>query len=109
MMNDERKKEAEVSDPRTFRSPSILIPSLFIIHHSSFIVSSFIMSYLSTILADSPFVYWRLGEATGSTAADASGNGRDGSYTGSLTLARPGATADGDTAALFAGGRVAPA
>lgn len=38
------------------------------------------MSYSSTVLADSPVAYWRLGEASGTTAADSSGNGRTGTY-----------------------------
>lgn len=37
--------------------------------------------YSQTILNDSPYLYWRLGETVGSVAADASGNGRDGTYT----------------------------
>lgn len=40
------------------------------------------MTYSSTILADSPTLYWRLGES-GATAADTSGNGKTGTYTGS--------------------------
>jgi hypothetical protein len=38
------------------------------------------MSYETEILADSPVGYWRLGEASGTTAADASGNGYTGTY-----------------------------
>ena len=33
-------------------------------------------SYSQEVLADSPLAYWRLGEASGTTAADASGNNR---------------------------------
>jgi hypothetical protein len=44
------------------------------------------MSYVSEVLADSPLAYWRLGEASGTTAADASGNGRDGTYLNTPTL-----------------------
>lgn len=38
------------------------------------------MSYQSTVLADAPIGYWRLGESSGSTAADSSGNGLNGTY-----------------------------
>lgn len=38
------------------------------------------------ILALSPAGYWRLGETSGSVAADSSGNSRDGSYNGTYTL-----------------------
>jgi len=51
------------------------------------------MSYSSEVLADSPVGYWRLEETTGATAADSSGNARDGTYTGSPTLGVPGALA----------------
>jgi glucose/arabinose dehydrogenase len=47
--------------------------------------------YSGAVLADSPLAYWRLGESSGSTAADASGNGRAGSYLNSPTLGAPGA------------------
>lgn len=43
------------------------------------------MSYSAEILADSPYAYWRLGEASGATAEDASPNNRDGVYNSSPT------------------------
>lgn len=62
------------------------------------------MSYASTILADSPVAYWRLGDATGTTAADSSGNALAGTYHGGFTLAEPGSLAgDSDTSVLFDG------
>lgn len=39
--------------------------------------------YVGQVLQDSPLVYWRLGEPSGATAADSSGNGRTGTYTAS--------------------------
>ncbi|MGH9268173.1 MAG: LamG-like jellyroll fold domain-containing protein, partial [Acidimicrobiales bacterium] len=60
--------------------------------------------YKETVLADGPVAYWRLGEASGTTAADSSGNGRTGSYLGGVTLSTPGAIAtDAGTAATFNG------
>jgi hypothetical protein len=60
-------------------------------------------SYVAEVLADQPLGYWRLGEAQGALmAVDASGNGRDGSFVGSVELGAPGAIA-GDTAARFDG------
>jgi hypothetical protein len=44
------------------------------------------MSYRATVLADAPVCYLRLGERSGTIAADASGNGRVGTYTGGVTL-----------------------
>ena len=48
------------------------------------------------MLADSPLAYWRLGETSGTTAADSSGNNRSGSYLASPSLNQPGALV-GDT------------
>lgn len=44
------------------------------------------MSYESAVLADSPSLLWPLNETSGTTAADASGNGNIGTYTGGYTL-----------------------
>ncbi|MGI8825452.1 MAG: LamG-like jellyroll fold domain-containing protein [Chloroflexota bacterium] len=54
--------------------------------------------YASAVLADHPAIYYRLDESCGTTAADSSGNGRDGSYSESATLDQGGATNDGDAA-----------
>lgn len=57
------------------------------------------MSYSAEVLADSPLVYWRLGEASGTSAADASGNGRTGTYSGTYTQGVTGLlTGDSNTA-----------
>lgn len=62
------------------------------------------MTYSSEVLADSPLAYYRLGEASGSTLVDSSGNGRDGTYVVAPTLGVAGAlTGDADTAADFQG------
>jgi hypothetical protein len=61
-------------------------------------------SYSSAVTADAPVGYWRLGEASGSSAADASGNGNVGSYVSGVQLGAAGAVAgDTDTAAGFDG------
>lgn len=49
--------------------------------------------YASTVTADAPWVYWRLGEASGTTAADASGGNRPGTYAGGPAMAQAGALA----------------
>lgn len=36
--------------------------------------------YADVVMADAPIGYWRLGEASGTTAADSSGNGYNGTY-----------------------------
>src|SRR5204863_6937374 len=63
------------------------------------------LGYPAAVLADQPAGYWRLGEAAGTTATDASGNHLDGTYQGNVTLGVPGAlVGDTDSAADFAGG-----
>jgi hypothetical protein len=57
------------------------------------------------VLADSPFIYYRLGDPPGSTTvADSSGNGHNGAAIGGVTFGQPGALAgDPDTSASFDG------
>lgn len=45
--------------------------------------------YFDLVMSHAPLGYWRLGETSGTTAADSSGNGRNGTYTGTFTLNRP--------------------
>ncbi|MFO0852382.1 MAG: Ig-like domain-containing protein [Gemmataceae bacterium] len=74
--------------PRIERLESRLLPSL----------------YSAAVLQDGPAAYWRLGEATGPTAADASGHGATGTYVNGVQLGQPGGPAgDADTAARFDG------
>ena len=57
-------------------------------------------TYASQVLQDAPAGYWRLDEsATTAPAADASGNGRTGTYSGGVTVGQAGATAGGTAAA----------
>jgi glucose/arabinose dehydrogenase len=64
-------------------------------------------SYLSTVLADAPAVYYRLNEASGTAAADASPNGRTGTYSGTLTLGATGLlTGDPSKAVTLTNGQV---
>lgn len=60
--------------------------------------------YPTEVMADSPVGYWRLGEPSGTTAEDISGNNIDGTYTGGFTLGATGATvSDSDTAVTLNG------
>ncbi|HVT26923.1 MAG TPA: right-handed parallel beta-helix repeat-containing protein, partial [Lacipirellulaceae bacterium] len=55
-------------------------------------------------LLDSPLVFYKLDETTGSIANDSSGNGRDGTYTGGVMLGAPGGLNDpSNYAATFDG------
>jgi hypothetical protein len=61
-------------------------------------------AYRAAILAKQPVAYWRLGEASGDTAVDETGNGHDGKYVQNPTLGQPGAiNGDPDTAVQFTG------
>jgi hypothetical protein len=60
--------------------------------------------YAAAVLADGPVAYWRMGEASGTTAVDATGNGHDGLLKGGVKLGEPGAlNGDSDTAMYFDG------
>jgi glucose/arabinose dehydrogenase len=49
-------------------------------------------SYKNAVLANAPLAYWRLGEVSGTAAADASGNARPGTYVGGVALNKASAT-----------------
>jgi hypothetical protein len=58
------------------------------------------VSIASGILANAPTAYWKLDDATASSAADSSGNGNPGHYVGAVSVGQPGPEA-GTLAALF--------
>jgi hypothetical protein len=60
-------------------------------------------AYADSVRADSPRAYWRLGEATGTVAAEDQGRA-NGTYVSGVTLGVAAATHDADTAARFDGG-----
>jgi RHS repeat-associated protein len=64
-------------------------------------------SYRSAVAADGPAATWRLDETTGSVASDSSGNGNNGTYTGTYTHATNVAPVGVDNAASFGGTAVA--
>lgn len=62
------------------------------------------MSYVTEVLADSPSLYWRLDEASGTTATDSTANARNGTLSASgITYSQTGAISDGNKAMLFDG------
>lgn len=68
--------------------------SLFLLEYSAYEVA---------VMADSPVAYWRLGEASGTTAIDSRGS-NNGTYVASPTLGVAGASpTDADTAVAFNG------
>jgi hypothetical protein len=63
---------------------------------------SAVLTYAQQVVADGAIAYWRLGEPSGTNAADGSGNGRVGVYVGTPTLGVAGAIT-GDTGVTFDG------
>jgi hypothetical protein len=60
--------------------------------------------YAASVLSDAPLAYWRMDDAAGTVARDATGNGNDGQYVGGVTLATGGALiGDTDTAVTLDG------
>src|SRR6202035_673965 len=47
-------------------------------------------AYAATVLTDGPVAYYRLGDTGGTLAADSSGGGKQGTYTGTYTLGQAG-------------------
>jgi Concanavalin A-like lectin/glucanases superfamily len=71
---------------------------------TSVTVASADASYSATVLSDRPFQYLRLGEASGTSATDSSGNGRTGQYQGTVTFGQAGAiTGDANKAVRLGG------
>lgn len=58
-------------------------------------VTSRLTGYREVVLADTPLAYWKLDEASGTVAHDASGNDNHGTYTNSPTLGVTGLMLDG--------------
>lgn len=58
------------------------------------------MTYSAEVLADSPAAYYRLAESSGTTAADSSGNSRNGTYVGSPTLGQTSGVGDGSDSSV---------
>ncbi|HEX9547775.1 MAG TPA: hypothetical protein VF942_10580, partial [Acidimicrobiales bacterium] len=61
-------------------------------------------TYASTIMADGPSAYWRLGETSGTVMVDSTTNANNGSYVGGVALNQPGAiVGDANGAVLLDG------
>lgn len=54
-------------------------------------------NYQQAVLADSPYIYWRMNEVAGTDMVDSSGNGRHGTYSGGFTLGAAGIAEAGVT------------
>jgi len=69
--------------------------------HASGVTSS---AYVSAVMADTPLFYGRMGDLSGLTMTDSSGNAHNGSYASGITLGATGLVAgDTDTAVDFDG------
>jgi len=79
------------------------------LHHAlraaSGVSAGMVASYRDAVMADLPLAYLRLDETSGTTAADETGNGHIGSYSGSYTQGASPLIQDG-TSIDFSGGHV---
>lgn len=88
---------------RNTSAPAISTTTLAVIEQIG-LTDSLPSRYAQTILADSPLAYYRLGEPSGTTAYDWSGNTFNGTINGTVTPGQPGAIAnDPSTSMLFDG------
>ncbi len=72
---------------------------------SSKSASATVAAYRATVLSDSPSVYYRLGEASGTVALDSSGHAQDATYQPAfVTYGVAGTVGDNDTAIISNGG-----
>lgn len=58
------------------------------------------MSFAKTVIALAPYLWLRLNDSSGTVALDSSGNKRNGTYVGAVTLKQPGFTNDGNSSVL---------
>jgi trimeric autotransporter adhesin len=83
--------------------PTALTPTQIAAHYQARLVGLYAAgSYPDKVIRDGAAAYWRLGETTGTTAADVIG-GNNGTISGGVTLNQVGAISDGDTAMVFNG------
>lgn len=84
---------------RAWRSAAVTVLAL----GAGSVASAAPIAYRDAVLASNPLVYYRLGETSGTSAADASGNGNTGTYLNSPTLGAEGAGTLSDTAVSLTG------
>jgi hypothetical protein len=82
--------------------PYALAPAQILAHYQARALPHLPGSYAYQVIQSGASNYWRLGEGSGTTAVDVVG-GADGAISGGVTLAQPGAIADGNTAMTFNG------
>ena len=104
MLRETLRVPSAVDPSRTRRTPCVWLFSLT----TALVVAGFgggvaaaANTYSTTVQGSGPAGYWRLGD-TSTTAADASGNARNGTYSGQATVGAAGAiTGDTNTAVAF--------
>ena len=64
---------------------------------------AYFVSYESVVLGDSPSLLWMMLETSGTTTADATGNGYAGTVTGDVTVGQPGPSGVGTYAYALGG------
>ncbi len=81
------------------------VNKIFSVNTSKVTPGSPASTYTSAVAADGPLSYWRLNDGTSTTAADASGKGRTGTYSGDPVRGAPSALSgdSGDKSVVFDG------
>lgn len=65
--------------------------------------TSRVTTYREVVLEDGPVAYWRFEETSGTTAADETGNGNDGTHVGDVTPGVAGQIQEGGSGASYSG------
>jgi len=88
-----------MNNPAPVRIATVLLALI----STSCALSAASSDFATSILANSPYAYYRLGESSGTSAVDSSGNSHNGSYVNSPTLSVAGDGAGGDTGVTLNG------
>src|SRR5580765_2012063 len=83
------KGEADMKNT-LWQKSSFTVVGLFCLVFAWMGIVSCEASYQSTVLADSPSVYYQFNETSGPTAVDSSGNANHGTYISPILLNQPG-------------------
>ena len=104
MLRETRRVQSAADPSRSRRTPRVWLFGLTLTLVAAAFgggVAAAANTYSTVVQGSGPAGYWRLGD-TSTTAADASGNGRNGTYSGQTTVGAAGAvTGDTNTAVVF--------
>lgn len=97
-----RLSNNNTSTPSIAQTTLVVVEKVGVVDTASTMASP-TASYSSTVLGDTPQVWYRMDELEGTVVDDLSGNQENGTLHGTVTLAQTGAIIDGNFAMLFDG------